>query len=64
LLYLASKKGNAKFNSIIGWIPAVKGAPLPSNWGIRPQLQGQFACFNPLIGVTPWSNGTSYIRNS
>jgi hypothetical protein len=51
LLYLASKKGNARFNSIVGWIPAVKGAPLPQRLsGFRPQLQGQYDCFNAQIG--------------
>lgn len=51
LYYLASKKGNAKLNNIINWIPSVKGVPMPEMMtGFTPLTEGMYGTFNPYLG--------------
>jgi raffinose/stachyose/melibiose transport system substrate-binding protein len=63
LLYLASKKGNERFNQIVGWIPVIRGSAMPAMLrGFEPQLQGMYPAWDVGFGgdtTTKWSQLTS-----
>ncbi len=51
LRFMASQKGNQKFNDIVGWIPAVLGTKPPEFLeGFKPQYAGQYGIFTPALG--------------
>lgn len=56
LLYMASQRKNEEMNEIIGWIPSVRGAAIPSFLeGFEPHLDGVYGCFNPAgLGGETW----------
>ena len=56
LLYMAGQRKNEEVNEIIGWIPAVRGAAIPSFLeGFEPHLVGVYGCFNPMgLGGETW----------
>ncbi len=60
LLYMASQERNEALNEIIGWIPSVLGAGIPSFLeGFDPNLYGVYGCFNPAnLGGESWLKWT------
>ena len=51
LQFLASKRGNAELNRIIGWIPAIADAPIPPELArFAPCDQGIYAAGNLVLG--------------
>jgi raffinose/stachyose/melibiose transport system substrate-binding protein len=68
LLYIASQKGNEKFNAYFGWVPAIKGAKAPENLqGFVPHFDGVQILDNTVIGGdtwTAWSQETSDFRTN
>ena len=51
LLFLASQKGNEKFNGIIGWIPAIVGTQVDELLSsFEPHLEGVYANANFTLG--------------
>jgi len=67
LLYVTSLKGNTQFNSIVGWIPSVRGAPLPPALKeFVPRSQGMYGCFNVELGgktVVRWRQDYSKFQS-
>jgi ABC-type glycerol-3-phosphate transport system substrate-binding protein len=69
LLFVASQKGNERFNQYFGWVPAIKGSkPPPDLKGFEPHFDGVQIIDNAVIGGdswTAWSQATSeYQTNS
>jgi ABC-type glycerol-3-phosphate transport system substrate-binding protein len=55
--FMASQEQNEKLNSIIGWIPSVKGTQIePMLEAFEPQLEGVTRAFNPDLGGETWLN--------
>jgi raffinose/stachyose/melibiose transport system substrate-binding protein len=51
LKYVASKRGNQKFNDLAGWIPVIKGASWHESLrGFKPRVRGVYGAMNLLIG--------------
>jgi len=47
LLYLASKEGNREFNTIIGWLPCIRGVKVDNILGeFQPNLDGMYSTLN------------------
>ncbi|NQT91786.1 MAG: carbohydrate ABC transporter substrate-binding protein [Lentisphaerae bacterium] len=65
LLYMASQGKNEELNEIIGWIPSVRGADIPSFLeGFEPHLDGVYGCFNPAsLGGETWLRWTQQFAN-
>jgi ABC-type glycerol-3-phosphate transport system substrate-binding protein len=60
LLFMAAQKKNEELNEIIGWIPSVRDAAIPSFLkGFEPHLTGVYGCFNPTsLGGETWLKWT------
>jgi raffinose/stachyose/melibiose transport system substrate-binding protein len=51
LRFLCSVDGNREFNKILGWIPSVRGVPLPPMLAkFAPREEGMYACYNTDLG--------------
>ena len=56
LLYVASQKGNERFNDYFGWVPAILGAEAPKDLaGFEPHFDGVQIVDNTIIGGDTWT---------